>query len=59
MVSGLAVNPLLKKMSYRKVALIGATLFFIGAFATTFVTSQIQMAISFGILQGFFTLLAS
>lgn len=51
-VPGLAVNPLLQKMSYRKVALIGSLLFFIGAFATIFVTSQLQMVVSFGIIQG-------
>lgn len=49
---GLAVNPLLKKMSYRKVALMGALLYFIGSLATIFVTSQVQLMISYGILEG-------
>ncbi|KRT86340.1 membrane transporter, partial [Oryctes borbonicus] len=50
--AGLPANHLLQKYTYRKVGLMGATIYFIGTFGTIFVNSLFQMIISFGILQG-------
>lgn len=52
LILGLAANQLLQKLSYRKVGLIGAFLFFLGSFSTIFVTSLFQLIVSFGIIQG-------
>lgn len=49
---GLAVNRMLQSMTCRRVGLLGAFLFFVGSFATIFVTNLMQMIISFGIIQG-------
>ncbi|KAJ8925760.1 hypothetical protein NQ315_009608 [Exocentrus adspersus] len=50
--TGLATGFLLQKYSYRKVGLLGAVLFFLGAFAIIFITNLAQMIITFGVLQG-------
>ncbi|RZC33015.1 MFS 1 domain containing protein [Asbolus verrucosus] len=51
-ITGLAANSLLQRYSYRMVAFMGAGLFFLGSFATIFVTTLPQMIVSFGVIQG-------
>ncbi|KAF5303572.1 hypothetical protein FQR65_LT08173 [Abscondita terminalis] len=50
--SGIIANPLLQKISYRKVAILGTSLLFSGAFSLLFVNSIHQLLISFSVLQG-------
>ncbi|XP_044255843.1 monocarboxylate transporter 3 [Tribolium madens] len=51
-ITGLASNNLLQKYTYRTVALVGASVYFVGSFATIFVTTLPQMVLSFGVIQG-------
>jgi MCP family monocarboxylic acid transporter-like MFS transporter 9 len=51
-VTGLAANHLLQRYTYRAVAFAGAVIFFMGSFATIFVTTLPQMVVSFGVIQG-------
>ncbi|KAF5303573.1 hypothetical protein FQR65_LT08174 [Abscondita terminalis] len=50
--TGLAANHLLKKKTYREVGLLGAFLYFIGSFISIFVTSTVQLVLSWGVIQG-------
>ncbi|KAK4887868.1 hypothetical protein RN001_004139 [Aquatica leii] len=50
--TGLAANHLLKKKTCREVGLIGAVVYFIGSFTSIFVTSTIQLLLSWGVIQG-------
>lgn len=43
---------MLQKYSYRKVAITGACIYFIGNFAAIFVQNLPQLVLSFGVLQG-------
>ncbi|KAK4887870.1 hypothetical protein RN001_004141 [Aquatica leii] len=49
--SGIIANPLLQRISYRKVSVLGATIFITGIFATIFITTVNQLLV-FSILQG-------
>ncbi|XP_018569583.1 monocarboxylate transporter 7-like [Anoplophora glabripennis] len=50
--TGLASSILLQRYSYRKVGLLGATLFGVGAFGIIFISNLTQMVICYGVLQG-------
>ncbi|XP_022901443.2 monocarboxylate transporter 1 [Onthophagus taurus] len=50
--TGLPVNHLLQKYTYRKVGLMGAGIYFIGTLGNVFVTNLSQMLLSFGVFQG-------
>ncbi|KAK4887869.1 hypothetical protein RN001_004140 [Aquatica leii] len=49
--SGIIANPLLQRISYRKVSVIGVIIYLIGLFATVFITTVNQLLV-FSILQG-------
>lgn len=49
---GLFASILFKKYSMRSVGLLGATIFFVGSFMTTFATSVEYICVSFGIMEG-------
>ncbi|XP_017773473.1 PREDICTED: monocarboxylate transporter 1 isoform X2 [Nicrophorus vespilloides] len=50
--TGLLANHLLQKYSCRSVGLLGAVLFFVGAFSTVFIQNLNQLILTFGVFQG-------